>query len=111
MRWLKGLIFIVIALVSLGVVLFWPQGLSKNSNETSKAYIKTETNSLGLPTVWLKQSSIITYDISGERYAVGVKSSTRDIDSTKLLVNLICWAGFLFFVEIGLRGISKRSNR
>jgi hypothetical protein len=121
MRWFKGLLFVLIALVSLGVVLFWPHPRYEATEtyegviNTAAIYQKSQVSSYGLPLIWLEVDK-------GERSPVtlqpGVTQQSgeptnyedKEIEASKLLINLIAWGVFMLLVELVLRGIYNKRN-
>lgn len=121
MRWFKGLLFVLIALVSLGVVLFWPHPRYEATEtyegviNTAAIYQKSQVSSYGLPLIWLEVDK-------GERSPVtlqpGVTQQSgeptnyedKEIEASKLLINLIAWGVFMLLVELALRGIYNKRN-
>lgn len=107
MRWYKGLLFVLVAVISLGAVLFWPHPKSDTSFTSIGSSRHSEITPRGIPFVWLKINE-------GEAWgtATGNEQPTKFVDRSvivpKLLINLIFWGVLMLGVELLLRGYYKK---
>lgn len=118
MQWLKGLIFVIIALVSLFVVLLWPHQQELKSIDPNTTESMQVTSKLyGLPMIWLeientasfvKQSPNIDYFPAADRPAIKDK---KNYYAQELLINLICWGMFLVLVLFGFKILSRVGSK
>ncbi len=122
MRWFKGLLFVLIALVSLGIVLFWPHPKYQATEtyegviNTAATYQKSQVSSYGFPLIWLEvdkgERSLMPLQTSATQQPGELtKYEDKKLEASKLLINLIAWGVFMLLVELALRGIyNKRAS-
>lgn len=110
MRWLKGLIFLIIAIASLYIVLMWPH---KDEYIEDKSIggvsAKVSKSPYGLPAIWMYDINI--QNISGRLDEPTEYNKSKEYSADKLLINLICWAVFLTLVTFGFKALSNVGNR
>lgn len=118
MNWLKGLIFVVIALTSLCVFLIWPhQEQRKTLDPNTTESMQVISKEYGLPMPWLEiqntanignQSPNVDTFQAADRPAIKDK---KEYNSQDLLINLICWGVFLVLVTFGFRFVNRVSSK
>lgn len=113
---LAGMSYIVIALVSLLVVLFWPYQLpDSNSHKVDDGKYRVEQNTYGWPTTWLYDTTIgpeMQGSANALKIAEGTQAkNTKEYDAKHLLINLIVWAVFLTLVTFGFKAISRMGSK
>lgn len=107
MRMYKGLLFILIALVSLGVILLWPHAKYPSRYSVIGGYEKGDVSPHGLPLTWLKIESGVSAGTADPTYTEK-KYEEKHIHTTNLLINLIIWGALMLGVELILRGYYKK---
>lgn len=109
MRWYKGLLYILIAVVSLGVILLWPHAKYPYNFSAIGSSQKSEVSPYGFPFEWLKIEA-------GEHWGSApdavqpTKYEEKQIETSKLLFNLIIWGVLMLFVELSIRGYNKKRS-
>lgn len=109
MRWFKGLLFVLIAIVSLSVILLWPHPKYPTGNSAIGGYQKGVASPHGLPFVWLTIDRGVGAGTADPTYT-SKKYEKRQIDTPKLLVNLIIWGALMLVVELVLRGYYRKKS-
>ena len=90
-----------------GVILFWPHPKYPTGYSVIGGYKKGEASKYGLPFTWLTIDKGVGAGTADPTYTP-TKYENKQIDTPKLLLNLIVWGGIMFLVELVLRGIYKK---
>lgn len=110
MRWFKGLLFVLIATVSLCVILLWPHPKVSTGYSAIGGYKKGRASQHGIPFVWLTIDKGVAAGTADPSYT-SKEYDNKQIEVSKLLLNLIIWGALMFGVELLLRGYYRKRNQ
>lgn len=102
--YLMGCVFLVIALFSLYVMLSWKHPTTTAHLSESESISTTKSTPLGFPFIWASDVETNSITFSADPYKT---STEKQINSPKLIADIIVWGVGLGLVALAIHGIDR----